>query len=142
LASNNYDDFGFTNYEEITIIINESEEDWHPIINSLFITPENPINTSNIIIYSNITTDGPFSIKKVIIYRDNGLGVISNDMFRYGDFPHQERHMEDDIQNIPNDPIYGYELGEFDTGEIISCWIEAFDTANNTIKSSNITFEI
>ena len=137
-----YDDFGFTNYEEITIIINESEEDWHPIINSLFITPENPINTSNIIIYSNITTDGPFSIKKVIIYRDNGLGVISNDMFRYGDFPHQERHIEDDIQNIPNDPIYGYELGEFDTGEIISCWIEAFDTANNTIKSSIITFEI
>jgi hypothetical protein len=133
-----YDNFGLTSCKDIIIIRNESNIEWHPTINSLFITPENPTNTSNIIVYSNVTTDSPFSIKKVILCYDNGTGPIRHEMFRYGDFPPQERHIEDDIQNIPNDPIYGFELGKFQTGEIISCWIEAFDTKT----SSMITFEI
>ena len=41
-------------------------------------------------------------------------------MFRYGDFPPQERHIEDNIQNIPNDPIYGIELDKFQSGEKIT----------------------
>lgn len=137
-----YDFFGSTKIEEITIIINESKTNFKPSINSLFIKPENPTNTSNIKIYSNVTTESPFSIKKVIIYYDNGSGPIRKEMFRYGDFPPQERHIEDDIQNIPNDPIYGIELGNFRTGENITYWIEVFDTANNTNKSSIFTFNI
>jgi hypothetical protein len=63
-------------------------------------------------------------------------------MFRYGDFPPQDRHKEDNIQDIPNNPIYGFELGKFQTGTIMSCWIETYDTANNKKISSTITFEI
>jgi len=137
-----YDHFGLTNYEKITIIINESKEVFNPSINSLFIKPENPTNISSIHIYCNATTESPFSIKKVILYHDNGSGPIKHEMFKYGDFPPQERHIEDDIQNIPNDPIYGIELGNFQTGEIITYWIEVFDTANNTKKSSIFSFDI
>ncbi len=137
-----YDNFGLTGCKDITIVRNDSDMDWHPTIDSLFITPENPTNTSNIFVYSNVTSDSPFSIKKVILCHDNGTGPIRHEMSRYGDFPSQERHIEDDIQNIPNDPIYGFELGNFQTGELISYWIETFDTANNKGTSSMITFII
>ncbi len=137
-----YDKIGLNSYKEIKIIKNDSEHEWHPIINSIFIKPENPINTSNIIIYSNITSKSPFSIKKVIICYDNGTGIIKHEMFRYGDFPPQERHIEDNIQDISNDPIYGFELGKLQTGDHISFWIEAYDTANNMEKSPTLTFEI
>ena len=137
-----YDNFGLTGCKDITIVRNDSDMDWHPTIDSLFITPENPTNTSNIFVYSNVTSNSPFSIKKVILCHDNGTGPIRHEMSRYGDFPPQERHIEDDIQNIPNDPIYGFELGNFQTGELISYWIETFDTANNKGTSSMITFII
>ena len=134
-----FDTFGLKSYEDIIIIKNDSKNEWHPTINSLFITPENPTNISNIFIFSNVTTDSPFSIRKVIIFYDNGTGCIKNKMFRYGDFPPQARHIEDNIQNISNNPIFGLELGKFQTGELISCWIEAFDTANNREKTYSKT---
>jgi len=137
-----HDYFGLTTIDEIKIIINRSESIFHPLINSLFIYPENPSNTSNIYLYSNVTAEGPFSIKKVMAYYDDGPGNISKEMFRHGDFPPQERHIEDNIQDIPNYPIYGIELGRFETGDIINCWVEAFDTANNKKISSFLTFEI
>jgi hypothetical protein len=137
-----YDKIGLSCYKDIKIIKNDSENEWNPIINSFFIKPEKPTNISNIFIFSNITTDSPFSIKKVIICYENGTECIKQKMFRYGDFPPQDRHKEDNIQDIPNDPIYGFELGKFQTGEVISCWIETYDTANNKKISSTITFEI
>jgi hypothetical protein len=137
-----YDNFGLTSNNDIIIINNESEKNYHPTINSLFIDPENPTNTSNVIVYSNVTSDSPFSIKKVIVCYDDGKDIIRNEMFRYGDFPPQERHIEDNIQHISNNPIYGLELGKFQTGEAIQYWIEAYDTANNKITSSIKTFEI
>ena len=63
-------------------------------------------------------------------------------MFRYGDYPPQERHIEDNIQNIPNDPIYGIEVGYFQTAENISYWIKASDTAENSIISEMKSFII
>jgi len=137
-----YDYLGSTSYKDITIIKNQSEQEWHPDINSLFNKPENPTNISRIIIYSNITTAHPFSIKKVMLHYSDGTGVYMEEMFRYGDFPVQERHEEDNIQNIPNDPVYGFELGRFTAGHTISYWVEAFDTANNIAKSSLQSFTI
>lgn len=137
-----YDQSGLTTQKEITLIRKDSEHEWYPIINSLFITPENPTNTSNIRIYSNITSDSPFSIKQVIVCYDNGDEVIKKDMFRYGDYPPQERHIEDNIQDIPNDPIYGIELGRFQTDENITYWVEAIDTADNKIVSESKSFII
>jgi hypothetical protein len=137
-----YDHSNLTTHNEITIIINDSEHEWHPSINSLFVTPENPTNTSTISIYSNVTSDNPFSIKKVILFCDNGTEILKKEMFRYGDFPPQERHIEDDIQNIPNNPVYGFELGNFQTAEKIFYWVEAFDTAGNTKTSEIKSFTV
>jgi hypothetical protein len=137
-----YDHSGLTTHKEITIIRNDLEHEWTPTINSLFQTPKNPTNTSTIRIYSNITSDSPFSIKHVLVYYDNGTGPIKQDMFRYGDHPPQERHIEDNIQNIPNAPIYGVEIGRFQTTENIFYWVEAFDTAGNTKQSEIKSFII
>jgi hypothetical protein len=137
-----YDDFGLTNNKEIMVIKNDSDIEYRPIINSLFIYPQNPTNASNIIVYSNVTSESLFSIKEVIIYYMKSNNVTQNKMFRYGDFPPQERHIEDDIQDISNDPIYGIELGKFETGDIISFWIEAVNSANNKNISSIFSFEV
>jgi hypothetical protein len=136
------DYFGLTSIDEIIIIKNNTEVNHYPNINSIFISPENPNNSSNIIFYSNVTSESPFSIKEVFIIYENGMNTIRNKLHRYGDFPPQERHVEDNIQNIPNDPIYGIELGRFETGQNISCWIEAIDNANNKNISSKFTFQI
>ena len=55
-------------------------------------------------------------------------------------FPAQKGHEEDPLQNISNGPIYGYELGHFDSGETITYWIIAYDVANNSIESYEKSF--
>jgi hypothetical protein len=137
IQAKSYDNSNLSTNTEITIIKNDSEHQWSPNINSLFITPENPTNTSSIRIFSNVTSDSLFSIRDVFLYYDNETGPINQKMFRYGDHPPQDRHIEDNIQNIPNNPIYGFEIGYFQTAENISYWIEAFDTVGNK-KTSEI----
>jgi hypothetical protein len=68
--------------------------------------------------------------------------IKSGDMYRYGDNPIQERHEEDPLKNMSNDPIFGLELGQFSTSTNITYWIGAFDTANNTVFSSKKSFMI
>jgi hypothetical protein len=63
-------------------------------------------------------------------------------MYRYGDYPVQSRHAEDPLQNQSNDPIFGIELGQFSTGQTISYWIVAIDTAQNKIQSEGDSFTI
>ena len=101
--------------------------------------PENPTNISNVVVYANVTKGSSFDIKKVVLYCDNSTETIFYEMFRYAGNPVQGRHEEDPLNNESNDPIFGFELGQFSTGETITYWIVSYDTANNseisTIKS-------
>jgi len=142
ISVNAYDYSGLSKITNLIIVKNETGQNFHPTINSIFHTPENLTNKSNVVIYSNVTSENPFSIKNVVLYLDNGIGITKQEIFKYGDFPPQERHEEDTIQDIPNDPIYGIELGQFQKGETITYWIEAIDTANNKIRSFMNTFTI
>jgi hypothetical protein len=128
--------------DEIQVAINESGYSWGPIINEFYNDPQNPTNKSNVIIYANVTTDSPFNIDKVVLYWNNGSITSSNEMFRYGDNPIQERHEEDPLKHLSNEPIYGLELGQFPTGTNIIYWITAVDNANNIITSDEKSFNI
>lgn len=123
-------------------VLNESGHSWCPQINSLSYTPVNPTNTSNMIIYANVTSTSPFAICSIILYCDDGTDTVPYEMYRYGDFPMQPRHEEDPLFNESNAPVYGVELGQFPSGQTIGFWIVATDTAGNAIQSEGDSFTI
>jgi len=121
-----------------SFVLNESGHTWGPQINTLSYVPTNLTNTSNVIIYANVTATGPFAIHNVILYCNNGTNTVSYEMYRYGDYPVQSRHEEDPLKNQSNNPIFGIELGQFSTGQTINYWVVASDTAQNK-KQSDVT---
>ena len=116
--------------------------EYSPEIIEFYHSPENPLNTDNVIVYANVTSSSPFLVKKVVLFIDNGTEIFAHDMYRYGDHPLQNRHEEDPSYNISNGPIYGYELGEFESGETLTYWIIAYDIANNSKRSYEKTLFI
>lgn len=142
ISARTFDAVGRTSVDEISIVINESGHCWGPQINSFYHQPEHPTNMSNVIVYANVTLGSPFSIQKVVLYWKNSVITKTEEMYRYGDNPVQERHEEDPLKNESNDPIFGFELGQFSTDENITYWIKACDTANNTKLSGKKSFVI
>jgi len=125
------DSSGCVSYNNISIFLNESGQSWTPIINSLYQTPSNPNNTSNVVVYADVTFDSPFPIEDIMLYWNDSIKTGSGSMFRYADNPVQARHEEDPLRDEPNDPIYGFELGQFSSGKTIVYWIKATDAAGN-----------
>jgi len=136
------DMLGKKSVHRISIIVNESGHVWGPQINSFYHKPENPTNISNIAIYANVTKASPFDIKRVVLYCDNDTEIKSYEMYRYGDNPVQGRHEEDPLFNESNEPIFGFELGQFSTGESITYWIVSYDAANNSKQSEEKSFMV
>ena len=128
--------------DTVHVAINGTGHAWGPSIVDVHHEPDNPTNTSNVCIYANVTERGPFSITHVTLFWDDGIITQSAEMFRYGDNPVQERHEEDPLHNVSNEPIYGKELGEFPSGAHITYWIRATDTANNHVVSAVHSFII
>ena len=120
--------------ESVVFVINGSNPEWGPVINDVFHQPANPTNESNVVVYANISENGPFSIKKVILYINDGNRTEKREMYRYGDYPVQERHEEDPLKNMSNAPLYGLELGQI-TGRI-TYWVVVYDSAHNVRISS------
>jgi hypothetical protein len=133
---------GLVSIQTRSFVLNESGHVWSPQINIFYHVPTNLTNTSNVIIYANVTVTGPFAINNIILYCNNGTDTTSHTMYRYGDFPIQSRHEEDPLINQSNDPIYGIELGQFSTGQTITYWIVASDTAQNKKQSDVASFTI
>lgn len=123
-------------------VLNESGHSWGPQIHSISYTPLNLTNTSNVIIYANVTSTSPFAIRSITLYCYDGTNTVSYEMYRYGDFPMQTRHEEDPLFNQSNAPVYGVELGQFPSGQTIGFWIVATDTAGNAIQSEGDSFTI
>ena len=121
--------------DSIPIIVNDPEGFWKPSINNLTYTPIKPDNKSIIIIYANITGSNLYPVKKVLIHWIYNSTEITDEIERYADNPPQERHPEDPFRNQSNNPIYGYELGVFRTGEDIEYWVEVWDYALNRVTS-------
>jgi hypothetical protein len=95
-----------------------------------------------VIVYANVTTTAPFNLESIVLFCDNGTDTTTYQLYRYGDFPIQSRHEEDPLQNQSNTPIFGRELGQFSTGQVITYWIIATDTAQNTKQSAILSFTI
>ena len=131
---------GKKSIHRISVIVNESGHVWGPQINNFYHKPENPTNVSNVVIYANVTKASPFDIKRVVLYCDNNTEINSYEMYRYGDNPVQERHEEDPLFNESNEPIFGFELGQFSIGEAITYWIVPYDAANNSKQSEEKSF--
>jgi hypothetical protein len=125
-----------------SFVLNESGHAWGPEIIKVYHSPENLTNESNVVIFTNVTVSGPFSVSHVILFCDDGVDTTSYEMYRYGDFPVQSRHEEDPLFNQSNKPVYGKELGQFSTGQTISYWIVAYDSAWNSIQSEIASFTI
>ena len=127
---------------KIAIVVNESGHDWSPQINTFYHKPDNLTNISNVVVYANITSESPFGIKSVILYWYDGNMTKNAEMYKYGINPVQGRHEEDPLNNESNNPIFGFELGQFSTNTTVTYWVVAYDTANNSIKSSERSFAI
>jgi hypothetical protein len=133
---------GLVSIQTRSFILNESGHTWGPQINTVSHVPTNPTNISNVIIYANVTATEPFAIHNVILYCNNGTNTMSYEMYRYGQYPIQNRHEEDPLKNQSNNPIFGIELGQFSTGQTITYWIVASDTAQNKKQSDVTSFTI
>ena len=144
LSVRTYDSYYLGNscLKTINISINESGHTWGPEIFDVYHNPINATNESNIIIYADIGTSSPFNIKKVVVYWDDKKTVENHEMYIYGNNPIQDRHEEDPLKNLSNDPIYGLELGQFPNETSVEYWIVAFDTANNRKVSGKHSFLI
>jgi len=142
LSVNAVDTQGLVSIQTRSFVLNESGHVWGPQINTFYHVPANITNTSNVIIYANVTVTGPFAINNIILYCKNGTDTTSSTMYRYGDFPIQSRHEEDPLKNQSNDPIFGIELGQFSTGQTITYWIVAVDSAQNKKQSDVASFTI
>ena len=136
------DKIGKKSIKNISFIKNESGHQWNPKINDIYHYPEKPTNTSNIIIFANVTKNNPFDVKKVDLIYKNMNNTYIETMYNYGEKPIQNRHDEDPLINIANKPIFGYELGHFNSGETIIYQIIAYDYANNNIKSNETSIYI
>ncbi len=133
---------GLVSIQTRSFVLNESGHVWGPQINTYYHVPATLTNTSNVMIYANVTATGPFAIHNVILYCNNGTDMASYPMYRYGDYPHQSRHEEDPLKNQSNNPLFGIELGQFSAGQTITYWIVASDTVQNTQKSDVASFTI
>lgn len=136
------DTSGLSCLQTISFVVNESGHSWGPQIEQLYHLPAHPNNTSNMIIYANVTTTSPFALNHVLLYCMDDTNITTHEMFRYGDNPVQSRHEEDLLLNQSNAPLYGVELGQFPTGKTISYWIVARDTAFNMVQSDIASFSI
>jgi hypothetical protein len=125
-----------------SFVLNESGHTWGPEIVEFYHSPGNLTNESNVVIFADVTVTGPFSVDQVIFFYDDGTDTMSYEMYRYGDFPGQNRHEEDPLINQSNEPVYGKELGQFSSGQTISYWIVVSDTARNRIQSEVASFSI
>jgi hypothetical protein len=137
-----FDESGLVSIQTRSIVLNESGHSWGPLIQSIVYTPTNLTNTSNVIIYANVTSTGPFAIQTITLYCDDGSDTVSQEMYRYANYPVQGRHEEDPLVNQSNAPLFGVELGQFPSGQTIGFWIVAVDTAQNWIQSEGDMFSI
>jgi len=112
-----------------------------PKIIDLYHHPSQPTPDDNIIIYANISSER-FKIKDVWLYLEVDGKVIKKRMFRYASFPAQERHKEDPLADLPNDPVFGAELGEFPSNTSITYWIEVTNSANLSTSSDKLSIHI
>jgi hypothetical protein len=136
------DEQGRETVQTISFVINESGHNWGPQIVNVSHLPMNPTNTSNVLVYANVTSNSAFAIKQVILFCNNGTGTISYKMYQYANYPLQGRHEEDQKLNESNTPVFGVELGQFSSGETIMYWIVAVDTALNSKQSEVSSFTI
>jgi len=133
---------GRTSMRNISIVLNESGHEWEPKIIDLYHKPDKPLNISNVIVFANVTSSSPFDVKKIVLYCDDGAEINAYEMYMYGKNPVQSRHDEDPLKNESNNPIFGFELGQFLTDKTITYWIVAYDAANNSISSREKYFKI
>jgi len=136
------DSQGLWSSHSCSFVLNESGHSWGPEIVDIYHDPEDLLNTSNVIIYANVTTTGPFNLRTVVLFLNNGTEIISYEMYRYGEYPVQSRHEEDPLFNESNAPLFGKQLGQFPTGQVINYWIVAMDSAGNTKQSEISSFSI
>ena len=140
LTAHAYDTLGLYAHHSIVFVVNDSGHSWGPQIGLVYHQPlSNITNVSNVIVYANITKGNPFSIGDCILTLKGSTETHEYLMYRYGDFPQQQRHLEDPLINESNDPLYGVELAQLPSGSY-SYYISSFDTANNMVKSGNYSF--
>ena len=118
-----YDEDGNFANKTIEFTIKGVEEP--PLIKSVYYTPSNPNESSDIIVYANITKTF-YNISNVIIQ----INGEEKQMYEYASHPAQPRHPEDDLKNESNAPRYGIELAQLNKG-IYKFKIKAIDTAGN-----------
>jgi hypothetical protein len=133
---------GLASIQTRSFALNESGQCWGPQIQAISHSPTTPTNTSNMIIYADVTTTAPFALNNIILYYNDGTATMSYELYRYGQYPIQSRHEEDPLRNQSNNPIFGIELGQFPTGQTITYWIIAVDTAQNTQQSDVHSFTV
>ena len=131
LAVRAFDSAGLCSISTVNIVVNASGHAWEPAIHSVVALPAVPMNSSCLVFEANVTSGSPFSLASVVLWYSDGVSTTSAVMYRYADFPVQERHSEDPLANESNLPVFGCELGQFATGTNITYWVVARDTAGN-----------
>jgi len=123
------------------IIVGENNSDLS--INEFFLNTQNITNTTHIIVYANCTAANHTITSVELWYHKNGTSSWHREqMFCYANHPVQERHEEDPLFNQTNGPIYGFELGVFETDENISLYVKAKDSSGAEITSEILNFTV
>lgn len=112
-------------------------------INEFFLNTQNITNQTHIIVYANCTaTNYTITSVELWYHKYETSNWLCEQMFAYANHPVQERHVEDPLFNQTNYPIYGFELGVFDTDENISLYVKAKDSSGAEITSEILNFTV
>ena len=112
-------------------------------INEIHLNTATITNTTNVIVYANCSSTQHSITHISVWYHINDTAAwISEEMYRYADFPPQGRHEEDPLNNQTNTPIYGLELGLFKKNEHVSFYIAVKDSSGTEIESEILSFEV
>jgi hypothetical protein len=125
------------------IIINDTLNIHKPEIHSIHWSPIHPTNYTSISIYTNISTESTFPIKKAYVelkINEQPTNLIR--LYEYAQNPVQTRHAEDPKKNLSNNPILGLEMGKFEPNDTIMFRVIAVDVAENWNQSTWQTITI
>ncbi len=118
---------GLKRIEKVNFTISGNKS--KPLIKEVRHEPDNVTEDSNIVIYADVKPSF-YKIKNVFIIFDGE----EKKMYRYADFPPQERHEEDELRNVSNEPLYGIEIGQVSAG-VHRYIVKVVDTAGNEAMS-------
>lgn len=124
------------------IVIAADSDEFIPVINSISHTQGPISNTTNVIVLVNITSNDHFPVKHAMLSIRTASDNRSIPLYQYATDPILPRHSEDPFSMVQNTPIFGCELGVFQSDETVWYSVHVVDVGDRFVESEERSFTV